>query len=81
MKVRLALAANNTEKCFQHNIFGLNSNSQRVWQRFVSLTPGDILVFYKAKEGFAGICQVLSEVYKDTTPIWEDNVYPNRVRI
>ena len=81
MKIRLALAASNTEKCFEHKVFGLNSGSSKVWQRFVDLSPGDVLVFYKAKEGFAGIWKVSSEHYKDTTPIWDGGVYPDRVKI
>lgn len=81
MKVRLALAANNTEKCFEHKVFGLNSGSSKVWQRFISLSQGDILVFYKAKEGFAGIWEVASEHYQDKAPIWDDGEYPTRVKI
>ena len=81
MKIKLALAANNTEKCFEHKVFGINSGSSKVWQRFIELSPADILVFYKAGKGFAGIWEVVSEHYKDRTPIWEDDVYPDRVKI
>lgn len=81
MKIRLALAANNTEKCFESRVFGLTSGSTKVLDRFLSLTTGDILVFYKAKEGFAGIWEVTSSCYTDKTPIWEDGEYSTRVKI
>ena len=79
MKIRLALAAHNTEKCFEAKVFGaLNS---RTATRLVDLDAGDILVFYKAKEGFAGIWEVCGSCYEDSTPIWEDGQYSTRVKI
>lgn len=81
MKIRLALAAHNTEKCFEAKVFGLTSGSAKVLDRFIAMAVGDILVFYKAKEGFAGIWKVASEQYKDNSKIWEDGVYPDRVKI
>ncbi|MGD9581579.1 MAG: EVE domain-containing protein [Vampirovibrionia bacterium] len=50
-------------------------------KRFIDLNLGDILVFYKSKEGFAGIYKVVSDHYKDTTTVWDDDIYPNRVKI
>lgn len=81
MAIRLALASQNTEKCFEHKVFGLTSGSAKVLGRFIEMIPGDILVFYKAKEGIAGIWKVVSEQYKDTIPVWQDDVYPDRVKI
>lgn len=81
MHIKLALASQNTENCFEHKIFGLNAGSSKAWKRFIDLSPDDILVFYKAKEGFAGIWKVVSEPYKDAKPSWEDDVYSNRVKI
>lgn len=80
-KIKLALAAHNTEKCFEAGVFGLTSGSSKVLDKFLSLTIGDILIFYKAKEGFAGIWEVTSEPYNDKTKIWEDGEYPTRVKI
>lgn len=79
MKIKLALAANNTEKCFEAGVFG--AANSRTATRLVEMQPGDILVFYKAKEGFAGIWEVTSSCYTDKTPIWEDGEYPTRVKI
>lgn len=81
MQIKLALASQNTENCFEHKIFGLNTGSSKAWKTFINLSPDDILVFYKAKEGFAGIWKVASEPYKDSKPLWENDVYSNRVKI
>lgn len=81
MKIKLALAAHNTEKCFESKIFGLSSGSSRIVQRLIDLSPDDILVFYKAKAGFAGIWKVVSEPYSDKTPLWQDGDYSTRVKI
>lgn len=79
MNIKLAIAANNTEKCFESGVFG--AANSRTATRLVDMVPGDILVFYKAKEGFAGIWEVISSCYTDKTPIWNDGEYPTRVKI
>lgn len=79
MKIKLALAAHNTEKCFEAKVFG--AVNSRTALRMAELSPGDILVFYKAKEGFAGIWKVTTPCYNDKTKIWEDGEYPTRVKI
>jgi predicted RNA-binding protein len=81
MIIRLALAAHNTEKCFEHQVFGLNLAHSKVIKSFIEAKPDDILVFYKAKEGFAGIWKITSSCYTDKTPIWKDAEYPTRVKI
>lgn len=80
-KIKLAMAAHNTEKCFESGVFSLNTGNSNVTKRFIDLNPEDILVFYKAKEGFAGIWEVASEHYQDKAPIWDDGEYPTRVKI
>ena len=79
MKIKLALAAHNTEKCFKAGVFGASNSNTAT--RLIDMQPGDILVFYKAKEGFAGIWEVTSSCYTDKTPIWNDGEYPTRVKI
>lgn len=81
MKIRLALAAHNTEKCFENKVFGLNLIHSKVIKSFLETKNGDILVFYKAKEGLAGIWKVVSEPYTDHSQIWEDGEYSSRVKI
>jgi predicted RNA-binding protein len=78
-KILLALAGNNTEKCFDAKVFGTDDGVRAT--KLVEMSEGDILVFYKAKEGFAGIWKVTKSYYWDTSKIWEDGVYPNRVGI
>lgn len=79
MKIRLALAAHNTEKCFEAKVFGaINS---RTALRIAELSPDDILIFYKAKEGFAGIWKVTTPCFNDKTKVWDDGEYPTRVKI
>jgi|GEM_PF-5976199 len=79
MKIKLALAAQNTEKCFESKTFGTDDGIRAA--KLVELSIGDVIVFYKAKEGFAGIWKVVKPYYRDTSKIWDDGVYPNRVKI
>jgi predicted RNA-binding protein len=79
MKIKLALAAQNTEKCFEAKTFGTDDGIRAA--KLVELSVGDVIVFYKAKEGFAGIWKVVKPYYRDTSKIWDDGVYPNRVKI
>ena len=81
MKIKLALASHNTEKCFENKVFALESQSSKIAKRLLELNPGDILVFYKSQAGFAGIWEVTSNCYNDDKPIWEDGKYPARVDI
>lgn len=81
MNIKLALAANNTEKCFEVGIFGIENYKTSIVNRFLTLCQGDILVFYKAGAGFAGIWEVFGENYSDKSIIWEDGIYPLRIKI
>lgn len=79
-KIYLALAGQNTEKCFETKVFGTEDGSQAS-ATLVALNKEDVLVFYKAKEGFAGLFKVVKTYYRDTASIWEDASYPNRIDI
>lgn len=79
MKIKLAIAAHNTEKCFESGVYGTDDVPAAV--KLSELVVGDILVFYKNREGFAGIWQVVQPYYRDESKIWDDGIYPNRVKI
>ena len=79
MLIRLALAGENTEKCFESKTFGTDDGIRA--SKLVELSVGDILVFYKAKYGFAGIWKIVKPYYRETSKVWEDGIYPNRVKI
>lgn len=79
MKIKLAIAAHNTEKCFESGIYGTDDVPAAV--KLSELVPGDILIFYKNRKGFAGIYKVTESYYRDTTQIWDDGIYPNRIKI
>jgi hypothetical protein len=79
MKMKLAMAAHNTEKCFEHGLFA--TAKPNAVAKLLELVPGDMLVFYKSKAGFAGIWQVDSIPYEDESKVWEDGTYPWRIKI
>lgn len=46
------------------------------------IKPGDYLLCYVAGVSrFVGVLEVTSEFFEDTTPIWEDEVFPCRVSV
>jgi len=77
--IRLAVAGHNTEKCFESKVYGTDDGSRAT--KLVELSIGDLLVFYKSQEGFAGIWKVVKPYYRDESKIWDDATYPNRVGI
>jgi hypothetical protein len=44
------------------------------------VAQGDFALFYAKNVGFT-LCRIESAPYFDTTPIWSDGIYPNRVKI
>ena len=48
--------------------------------RIKDVKKGDYVLFYGKNSGFA-ICEILEGHFIDTTPVWPDAIYPNRVRI
>lgn len=79
MLIKLAVAGYNTEKCFEAKVYGTDDGIRAT--KLVELSVGDLLVFYKSQEGFAGIWKVVKPYYRDESKIWEDATYPNRVGI
>ncbi|KKP40233.1 MAG: hypothetical protein UR30_C0005G0014 [Candidatus Peregrinibacteria bacterium GW2011_GWC2_33_13] len=79
MKIKLAVAGENTEKCFEAKVFGTDDGIRA--SKLIELSEGDILVFYKAKKGIAGIWKVTKTYYRSESKIWNDGIYPNRVNI
>jgi predicted RNA-binding protein len=55
---------------------------ERRWNTVQKIKPGDKLICYlTGVSRFIGLLEVISEPYKDSTPIWEDEVFPCRVRV
>lgn len=49
-------------------------------ERIEELEPGDGLLFFQRDHGFV-LCEVESEPYTETVPVWSEVDYPHRVRI
>ena len=46
------------------------------------MKPGDYLLCYLTGiSRWIGVLEVVSEPFKDTTPIWKDEAFPARVRV
>lgn len=55
---------------------------QNRWTTVRQLKPGDYLLCYLTRVSrFVGLLEVVSDPYQDSTPIWEDEEFPCRVRV
>lgn len=55
---------------------------ERRWNLVQQIKPGDILLCYlTGLSRFIGVLEVTSEAFRDTTPIWEDEAFPCRLRV
>ena len=50
------------------------------WDRIEPVEPGDSVLFYHRDHGFV-LCDVDSEPYTESIPVWSDVDYPHRVRL
>lgn len=70
---------------FQENLhIGLRA---KVWgvkneyaRQLDAVAQGDFVLFYAKNAGFT-LCRIESDPYFDTTPIWPDSIYPNRIKV
>lgn len=52
------------------------------WKTVQSIKPGDYLLCYLTRVSrFIGVLEVVSEPYRDTTPIWKDEAFPCRLKM
>jgi hypothetical protein len=52
------------------------------WSMVQQIKPGDYLICYLTGiSRWIGVLEVVSEPFQDNTPIWQDDVYPCRVRV
>jgi predicted RNA-binding protein len=55
---------------------------ERRWRTVQLIKPGDYLLCYlTGVSRFIGVLEVTSKPFKDTTPIWKDEVFPSRVQV
>ena len=55
---------------------------ERRWKTVQQMKPGDYLVCYlTGVSRWIGVLEVVSEAYRDSSPIWEDDVFPCRLRV
>jgi predicted RNA-binding protein len=55
---------------------------ERRWKTVQQMKPGDHLLCYLTGiSRWIGVLEVVSEPFKDTTPIWKDEAFPARVRV
>jgi EVE domain len=55
---------------------------ERRWKTVQQMKPGDYLLCYLTGiSRWIGVLEVVSEPFKDTTPIWKDEAFPARVRV
>jgi predicted RNA-binding protein len=55
---------------------------ERRWKTVQRMKPGDYLLCYlTGVSRFIGVLEVTSDSFKDTTPIWKDEVFPSRVEV
>ncbi len=61
------------------NVSGFRENR---WTTVQKIKPGDFLLCYLiGVSRFIGILEVVSEPYKDDSPIWKDEIFPCRMRV
>jgi hypothetical protein len=61
------------------NVSGFRKSSQALTRQ---IQPGDYLLCYLVYlSRWIGILEVISEPYEDTEPIWQDDVFPCRVKV
>jgi hypothetical protein len=61
---------------------GVSGFRESRWNTVQKINPGDYLLCYlTGVSRFIGILEVVSEPYKDTTPIWKDAVFPCRMQV
>lgn len=83
MKIKMAVVKDNIEKCMQENIFGCNAGRGGVnVTRLSELLPNDKIIFYATGIAkFAGIAEITESIYEDEAKIWDNDIYPYRVKI
>ncbi len=61
------------------NVSGFRENR---WKSVYQMKIGDYLLCYlTGVSRWVGVLEVVSAPYKDSSPIWKDNVFPSRVRV
>lgn len=83
MQIKMAVIKDNVEKCMECGIFGCSEGRGGINAiRLSELLPGDKIIFYAAGLcQFAGIAEVTESIYQDGSQIWDNGLFPYRVKI
>ena len=83
MKLKMAVVKDNVDKCMEKGVFGCSEGRGGInVLRLSEMLPGDKIVFYATGIcKFAGIAEVTKSIYQDETKIWDNGVFPYRVKI
>ena len=68
----------NWEVCLQNHVWGADENRASQMKK---VKQGDEFLIYLKGMKIAGICKVLSDYYYEESHMWNDGVFPHRVRI
>jgi predicted RNA-binding protein len=75
----LAVASpENWKKCLENRIWGADDNRA---QQIKKMRKNDEILVYLVGKKLAASCKVSSEYFYDDTKIWDDGIYPHRVKI
>lgn len=83
MKIKMAVAKDNIEKCIEAGVYGTNEGRIGLnVKKLCELEKGDKLILYASGiSKFAGIVEITKPFYESNDTIGEDGVYPYRVGI
>ena len=83
MQTRMIVIKDNIEKCMEVGIIGCSEGRAGVnVTRLSELLPGDKVIMYATGiSKFAGIAEVAESIYQDESKIWDDGIYPYRIKI
>ncbi len=71
-------SSENWNKCIENRIWACDDNRS---QQIKRMKKGDEIVIYLTGMKLAGICKVVSDYFYDDTRLWDDGIYPHRIRI
>jgi len=61
---------------------GVSGFREKRWKTVQKIKPGDYLLCYlTGVSRFIGVLEVISDPFKDDSPIWKDEIFPSRVRV
>jgi predicted RNA-binding protein len=69
----------NIEQGLKHKVWGFSPTWEMISK---TIKKGDRIVLYTSEtRSFLVVCEVTEEHYVDSSPIWQDDIYPHRIGI